>query len=756
MSTVDLNRMYQHRSRERTPIPNSVNVPDAAGAYLRAIAPVAQGDLQAARVQLAIAERAASARNRKTGEIFSGIHTGIETGTSTYNAYMRARARRDEITMLELDNDRSRYLAERAGEIEAEPYNRTVDGGGKEIITGPFSKAKEVWDGWKGAEGSKYALIDTLTDENKARYLAKLDREGYELQADAARKQAAASKAHALQQYKDAAALKEEAVGRALASGSGEKTTWEAAVKDSLDASQKLDEIALGLRDAHGEALNPGEGGTPKLDEASKETLARLRRGREDKFRDERMRFLRDLYADTGDEDVLAELDAAGKEEALPEAERMKFRGYTRDAKKSRAIKLEQDDMAMIAAQAEKMRNFSLELEDAKHTKLLNDLNYVESYLNTPQAKAEWRQKMAAAKNAANTNLLVASAANIGTPELRDKYLKSLEGRIDTDYSTDAEKNPWRKQIADAREDNELLDFKTLADSTLRDTVIADFDSQMRAVNKLEKAAGSIRSERAKQYAYESIMSARAKNLDAREADRKQRAAVLLNYVKYGSRDSGEFKANDVLDIMREFHKLSSELTPDEARAIGAALDDRIKSGGHAVPSPQEVREVFSWLGWTKNELDKTIGELKGDAVLEPKNALILRNADGSWEISAQRFGDKDDKKRGKRDGYAAFDLAGTVRDQQLGKDDISYILDVIHKCKKAALITGRDDYMSEIHKQLTDVKEKYRRDSILSAIRQAQRTIDRAWWMFDRPAEYSTWQTTQTSRGYPVPADSD
>jgi hypothetical protein len=752
MPTVNLNRMYKVRSQERKPVLNSVNVPDAAGAYLRAVSP-------AQRAQLGIAEANARLANDKTRSWVEGLRTGLRTGVDAFNAYARAKERQDNVRGREFHNALLKHMADNADAIASEPYAPVETKDGKTTYSGPFSKAMEVLEGFK--ETDAYKILDHVGKEKRAELEDLYARECYKMQTEAANAQAKLANAHALQEVNKTASLRDGALDRERG---GAWKDWADRETDAQNAHEELDRIELGLKDARGGKLREETG-------ADTAELADRRSKRHDGYLQARVEYLADLYAETGDTVYLAEIEKWGNETEggfSGDADRLRARVLAKQAEKANASKLEQDDMATISAQAGTMQAFALTLNEGEHEAQRQALESVEASLKTPQAKAEWRQKMAGLKKAANTNLLVAAAANMGTPEARDGYLAQLEARLDKDYATEAEKNPWRRQIADAREDNELLDFKTLADSTMRAADPNDFAAQTGAVRELEKSAKSLKSERAKQYAYERIMSATtqtvrlagtsdsaaAKALSERETARKQQTSALLNYVKYGSRDGGEFKSNDVLDIMREFHRLSAQMTPDEAREIGAALDERIKSAGRDVPSAKEVREVFEWLGWTKGELDKTIGELEGNAVRESAEALILRNAGGAWEISAQRFNAKDDTQSGERDGFAAFDIAGTVRDQQLGKDDISYILGVIHKCKKAALLTG-NDYMPEIRKQLADVKEKHRRDSVLAAIRQAQRTIDGAGWMFDRPAEYSTWRPTPESKGYPVPAES-
>ena len=52
MAIVDYNRIYNVRSRERRPVLNSVNIPDAAGAFIRAGVPAAGSALPGLRARL--------------------------------------------------------------------------------------------------------------------------------------------------------------------------------------------------------------------------------------------------------------------------------------------------------------------------------------------------------------------------------------------------------------------------------------------------------------------------------------------------------------------------------------------------------------------------------------------------------------------------------------------------------------------------------------------------------------------------------
>ncbi|MBR3583577.1 MAG: hypothetical protein IKO01_09095 [Kiritimatiellae bacterium] len=108
MPAVNLNRIYMLRARERRPILNGVNVPDAAGAYQRATMP-------AIRARLAISENDARIKQDDIHRKYQGIATGIRAfgnALDTTSRYMeqreremeRAQARQSASTRMEVEN----------------------------------------------------------------------------------------------------------------------------------------------------------------------------------------------------------------------------------------------------------------------------------------------------------------------------------------------------------------------------------------------------------------------------------------------------------------------------------------------------------------------------------------------------------------------------------------------------------------------------------------------------------------------------
>lgn len=191
MPQVNLNRLYKVRSRERTPVPNPVSVPDAAGAYLRSVRPAQQAQLQSARAR-------AELDNDKWRRIAQGIDTGIRSFEHTYDAYARARERQEykeerERARQEAEEERQRRNQERIEaaaerernaritkamadaqehfnrELPAAMQRRYVPGEGDKPVDGPLVGVEQVIADYFGSN-----LFQDLGDDIKDDVQAKV------------------------------------------------------------------------------------------------------------------------------------------------------------------------------------------------------------------------------------------------------------------------------------------------------------------------------------------------------------------------------------------------------------------------------------------------------------------------------------------------------------------------------------------------------------------------------------------------------
>lgn len=142
MPIVDYNRIYHVQSRERKPVLNPVNVPDAAGAFLRGAVPAAGAALPGLRAKLADAdaryrEKAGRDRNR-----WQAVANLIGVGKDVALAYEGAVERRDEADLNALQAAWQNHMNQGAEEAWRRPYKRGGEGDAK--IDGPLVAIREL------------------------------------------------------------------------------------------------------------------------------------------------------------------------------------------------------------------------------------------------------------------------------------------------------------------------------------------------------------------------------------------------------------------------------------------------------------------------------------------------------------------------------------------------------------------------------------------------------------------------------------
>lgn len=327
MPAVNLNRIYMLRAHGRRPILNGVNVPDAAGAYQRATMP-------ALRTRLAISENDARIKQDDIHRKYQGIATGIRAfgnALDTTSRYMeqreremeRAQARQSASTRMEVENRYRQYMLDHAQEIYETPYGRETDGAGNLKITGPFSKALEVHNGFWDNDSKAAELRETLGEDDRARLEQEYTNWGFALQSDSAKKQSELNQQYMLKNWKDRGNTLKGEIANSLERG--DVDAWKRSMMEYVEFAGEGAEIELGIRDLGGGLKRP-----PTEQQAA--TISDVKRATAETLAMERIEFLHRAYIMDGDADTLAEIQAWGAEKALSDAGRLHARELAADA----------------------------------------------------------------------------------------------------------------------------------------------------------------------------------------------------------------------------------------------------------------------------------------------------------------------------------------------------------------------------------------------------------------------------------------
>lgn len=366
MPAVNLNRIYMIRARERRPILNGVNVPDAAGAYQRAVQP-------ALRAQLAISENDARIKQDDIHRKYQGIATGIRAfeGTiggivSIQSAMERARERDEADRLRHLMNAGKLHLLQNEEAIRNEEYGKTTDKDGQINHTGPYRKALDVCGSFKESEA--YQAYEGLSDEGKRRFDDYWALETAGVLNRASEWQAEAQQKYSVRNINDSVKISEVKIRTMY--DPADAAAFAATLPETIAVEKFAWRFARGLIDAAGEA---------KRDEtdADREAWKDEERLLRDTFQMERLKHVANLYIASGDTTCLNELKAWGGEEfegecILPpddvtalqdDAKRQEVRALAGDAEGKREQKIEQDDVAR-AADAGAQFNNALKMAD--------------------------------------------------------------------------------------------------------------------------------------------------------------------------------------------------------------------------------------------------------------------------------------------------------------------------------------------------------------------------------------------------------
>lgn len=142
MPIVDYNRIYHVQSRERRPVLNPVNVPDAAGAFIRAGVPAAGASLPGLRARLDDANARYRERAGRDRDRFRAIGDLIGVGKDVALAYAGAVERRDEADLNALQAAWQDHMNQGAEEAWRRPYRRGGENGAKP--DGPLVAIREL------------------------------------------------------------------------------------------------------------------------------------------------------------------------------------------------------------------------------------------------------------------------------------------------------------------------------------------------------------------------------------------------------------------------------------------------------------------------------------------------------------------------------------------------------------------------------------------------------------------------------------
>ena len=149
MPIVDYNRIYHVRSRERQPVLHGVNLPDAAGAYIRGASAAARGAADAAgaampslRARLADVDARAMERQGNLRAQYAALGNLVKVGAGVGESYARAVERRDQADFDALAAAWQTHMNAGAEQAYRRPYVRGGENG--EGADGPMRAIEEL------------------------------------------------------------------------------------------------------------------------------------------------------------------------------------------------------------------------------------------------------------------------------------------------------------------------------------------------------------------------------------------------------------------------------------------------------------------------------------------------------------------------------------------------------------------------------------------------------------------------------------
>lgn len=142
MPIIDYNRIYGVRSQERRPVLNPVNVPDGAGAFLRAAGPASRAAMPGLRAQLGDVESRYREKAARDRDRFQAIGDLIGVGKDVARAYAGAVERRDEADLNALQAAWQAHMNEGADKAWRRTYHRGGENG--EGADGPLVAIRQL------------------------------------------------------------------------------------------------------------------------------------------------------------------------------------------------------------------------------------------------------------------------------------------------------------------------------------------------------------------------------------------------------------------------------------------------------------------------------------------------------------------------------------------------------------------------------------------------------------------------------------
>ncbi len=766
MPTVDLNRLYKIRSRERTPVRASTSIPDAAGAYLRSVAPAHQA-------QLAISRQNAEIDLDRQRRRAQGIQTGLRSFENVYDALSRARERQEETKarkyMTGYDQD---FVAE-IPNIYKEPRGQTANKDGSVTYTGPLTKALDVH---KAIVEKRQAEYDALGPQAKEKVDAFLLKRYGELQESAAKKQADLQQEDTAQTFANAADVARAAVDEykdPTLTGQGfDYTEWARHNDEATAKGLEFYDFKNGYIDA--------AGGKPDLDQlsaAQRTARETFERGLRDEMQTERLQHVQQLYVETGDERYLQELKAWGMtaeeyaaQDAVTailepnetiafkdDATRAKIRKMAHDAPLLLHRRMQTDDDMLAESMYETREALASETDDEKHKALLVQLRAAEGSMNLQQSRVAFRDSVGKALEEANDQL--ASAAFTAKDEQAfDELISRLETRRDEEggLRTETQRRGLQTTIDNLRMGRDKEAFSreyNLALEEMRgwdehdmpnedhewgaddmEVLLTRVKAKHDICADLEKKARGLRTEDGRSWAlgmawrawqeFESDANdySRFQTEGQRlEAERKKAAiGQLMMTTKFGYfpqfDEEGNFSGNKRLSIPQIidlYAQHAGEMTPEQSDEVRRNVLNLAKQDA-VMPTDEEIVHAFQWMGvhtpdakdmmkYYSNGMDGW----KVDAAAFKKKA----NEDGRIEVSRSR-----NYKEGKRLGHYEI---------QLSQDAMSAVLEALRAYKLQETLPGHLSLDEVLKKRLNDIRDTINNNAVIDALREAAREYD-------------------------------
>ncbi|MBR3583578.1 MAG: hypothetical protein IKO01_09100 [Kiritimatiellae bacterium] len=442
-------------------------------------------------------------------------------------------------------------MLDHAQEIYETPYGRETDGAGNLKITGPFSKALEVHNGFWDNDTKAAELRETLGEDDRARLEQEYTNWGFALQSDSAKKQSELNQQYMLKNWKDRGNTLKGEISNSLERG--DVDAWKRSMMEYVEFAGEGAKIELGIRD-----LGGGLKRQPTEQEAA--TISDVKRATAETLAMERIEFLHRAYIMDGDADTLAEIQAWGAEQALSDAGRLHARELAADAETKRKQVVanqmaEADNTAWNAAnqRLEEVMGLDNPMEQREAFWELRETRF-----HDPQKKRELNEKIDVRLDAVNTEeaygalALIAKDAgnpniihmadkcrrkveNIADPKKREAALTLLDGLVG-----DAEFVSWREKYDKAIGEIEQMDFDPEA-----------LDEVHGRVRQLIGEIAGFRSARGKQLAAEHTVAVR----NEIQAQYTQKTVDVLKHRWYRDPATGRLVNQDKLDALDTFDK---------------------------------------------------------------------------------------------------------------------------------------------------------------------------------------------------------